>query len=78
MIINFHSIDDNYIIENNIIKISLNNDQENKSIIINNKRKIYKRKVWYNNNWNKMGNRWYASDNNNVKAAPYILFYHYF
>ena len=45
MIINFHSIDDNYIIENNIIKISLNNDQENKSIIINNKRKIYKRKV---------------------------------
>ena len=41
MITNYHIIDDKYIKENNKIEITLNNDNENKSIIINNKRKIY-------------------------------------
>jgi len=41
MITNNHIIDDKYIKENDKIEISLNDENENKSIIINNKRKIY-------------------------------------
>ena len=46
MITNNHIIDDKYIKENDKIEISLNDDKENKSIIINNKRKIYTNKEY--------------------------------
>ena len=41
MMTNNHIIDDKYIKENDKIQISMNDDKENKSIIIDNKRKIY-------------------------------------
>ena len=46
MIANNHIIDDKYIKENDKIEISLNDENENKSIIINNKRKIYTNKEY--------------------------------
>ena len=46
MITNYHIIDDKYINENDKIEISLNDDKENKSIIINNKKNIYTNKKY--------------------------------
>ena len=44
MMTNYHVIDDKYIKENNKIEITINDNKENKTLILNNNRIIYTNK----------------------------------